>query len=399
MSVVNTSSNMSSIDKIIEGFPYQRLPKIIGEPSYASIAELHQKLNANAASVQSNLGCGTLGHLWLTLKPEIYNTLTATVFDPPRNPGAQPEIPERATAPQIASIRFNFEADQRVFQKFTNVEQALKSQLLAAVDEVFIQSLRNKYVGYANHTTKEILAYLYDSYAKITPTSLEANDKKLREQLDPAQPLEVFFTRIEECQEFASAGNTPYTPAQVLNVAYQVLFASGVYADGCKEWRKKALADKTWANLKTHFSNEYQDLKENQVTTTSAAFQATIDYQKDTVDALANLATATANDREAVSNLTATNKMLTDELATVNAELISALKKISYMEKTMADLRAKSQDKGPTPNPTTGHTHYCWSCGFKSPHPSYKCEVKKDGHQDKATKYNTMNGCRSNYKA
>ena len=58
------------------------------------------------------------------------------------------------------------------------MEQALKSQLLAAVDEVFIQSLRNNYIGYVNHTTKEILAYLYDSYTKITPTSLEANDKK-----------------------------------------------------------------------------------------------------------------------------------------------------------------------------------------------------------------------------
>ena len=121
---------MSSIDKVIEGFPYQTLPKIIGEPSYASIAELHQKLKANAASVQSNLGCSTLGHLWLTLKPEIYNTLSTVRFVPPRNPGAQPEIPESATAPQIASIRFEFEANQRIFLKYINVEQALKPNSL-----------------------------------------------------------------------------------------------------------------------------------------------------------------------------------------------------------------------------------------------------------------------------
>ena len=215
---------MSSIDKIIEGFLYPILPKINGEPSYASIADLHQNLNANAFSVHFNLGCGTLGHLWLTLKPEIYNTLTATPFEPPENPGPQPEIPERATAPQIASIRFHYQADQLLFQKYINVEQALKTQLVASVDEVFIQSLRNKYVGYSNHTTKDILAYLYTSYAKITPSSLQANDKTMRDPLDPAQPLEVFFTRIEECQEFASAGNTPYTPEQVLNMAYQALF-------------------------------------------------------------------------------------------------------------------------------------------------------------------------------
>ena len=71
--------------------------------------------------------------------------------------------------------------------------------MVAAVDEVFIQSLRNKYVGYSNHSTKDILAYLYTSYAKITPSSLEANDRAMREPLDPVQPLEVFLTRIEEC--------------------------------------------------------------------------------------------------------------------------------------------------------------------------------------------------------
>ena len=82
-SVVNKFFNTSSIDKIIERFPYPILPKRNGEPSYASIADLNKKLNANAASVYYNLGCDALGHFWLTLKPEIYNTPTATPFEPP----------------------------------------------------------------------------------------------------------------------------------------------------------------------------------------------------------------------------------------------------------------------------------------------------------------------------
>ena len=388
---------MSTIDKIIDSFPYEKLHKISGEPSYASIAEIHQQLNANAASIQSNLGNGILGHLWLTLKPEIFNTLSAIPFIPPENPGAQPEIPERSTAPQIASIRYNFESDQRVFQKYNNVEQALKVQLIAAVDEVFIQSLRNKYVGYANHTTKAILTYLYDSYAKITPSSLEANDKAMRAPLDPIQPLEVFFTRLEECQEFASAGNSPYTAQQVLNIAYQTLFTSGVYGDGCKDWRRKEAAEKTWANFKAHFANEYLDLKENQPSTTSSAYQATTEYQQDTVAALANLATATASDRDAVNNLTETNRALMAELTKVNAELITALKKINYMGQVISDLKSKSPSSPTAPPSLIGNNHYCWSCGFKSPHPSHKCNNKKEGHQDKATKYNTLDGSKSNF--
>ena len=88
-----------------------------------------------------------------------------------------------------------------------------------------------------------------------------------------------------------------------------------------------------------------------------------------------------------------------DELAKVNAELIIALKKINSMGLIIADLKAKTHSNTSSTTPTMGHTHYCWSCGFKSPHPSYKCDAKKEGRQDKATKYNIMNDCKTNHKA
>ena len=379
---------MTSIKDITELFPFQTLPKIIGEPCYASIAEMHEKLNANAASVHTNLGCGRLGHLWLTLKPEVYATLSATAFNPPPNPGAAPEIPPNSTAAQISSIRYDFDADTKTFNKFNNVEQALKTQLIEAVDEVYIQSLRNKYVGYTNVSTLDLLNHLYDSYANITPSVLLENDRKMREPLDPSQPLDTFFARIEECRELAAAGNTPYTAQQILATAYQALFASGAYADGCKEWRRKEEQDKTWESFKTHFAAEYLDLKENQIHTSGTAYQAA-EYQHDTAEALANLATATANDRQAVANLTATNRRLTEELAKVNAELITALKKITHLTQTVTELQ----------NNLPSYKHYCWSCGTNSPHPSHKCENKKQGHKDKATKHNMMGGTTTTFKA
>ena len=169
---------MASIKEITESFPFQHLPKIIGKPCYASISEMHEKLNANAASIHTNLGSGTLGHLWLTLKPEVYATLSAVPVEPPTNPGAAPEIPPLSTAAQIASIRYDFDTDYKIFTKYNNVEQALKTQVIEAVEEVYIQSLRNKYVGYTNVTTLDLLTHLYNSYANITPSVLLENDKK-----------------------------------------------------------------------------------------------------------------------------------------------------------------------------------------------------------------------------
>ena len=83
----------SLIKKIVDGFPFPRIDPIIGTPDYESIANIHLKLNSNAASVQSNLGFGTLGLLLLTVSPAIYATLSTTTFVPPVNPGPEPSIP------------------------------------------------------------------------------------------------------------------------------------------------------------------------------------------------------------------------------------------------------------------------------------------------------------------
>ena len=77
----------SSIEKIVDGFPFPTIDPIIGTPDYKSIADIHLKLNLNAVSVQSNLGCGTLSLLFLTVLTAVYATLSTTKFVPPVNPG------------------------------------------------------------------------------------------------------------------------------------------------------------------------------------------------------------------------------------------------------------------------------------------------------------------------
>ena len=54
----------SLIEKIVDGFPFPTINPIVGTPDYKSIADIHLKLNSNAASVKSNIGCGTLGILF-----------------------------------------------------------------------------------------------------------------------------------------------------------------------------------------------------------------------------------------------------------------------------------------------------------------------------------------------
>ena len=72
-------------DKFIAHFPYQTVTPIIGTPTYIVISALDLQLNANATSVQSNLGDGLNGFLELTTTTAVYDAISATPFVIPIN--------------------------------------------------------------------------------------------------------------------------------------------------------------------------------------------------------------------------------------------------------------------------------------------------------------------------
>ena len=107
-----------------------------------------------------------------------------------------------------------------------------------------------------------------------------------------------------------------------------------------------------WLQFKIDFTISHQKYRESQATTPAAAgFNASPPNNPyahlETIDAIANLATATAADRTAVANLTTTNAALTAELVTVNSKLVKALEKI-------VALNLRSESGGGSAAPRTG---------------------------------------------
>jgi len=98
----------AGIGSIVDNFPHVSIDPIIGQPNYESLAEVHLKLNTNAALVHSHLGDGRLGLLYLTVTPVVYNTQSNIPFVPPTNPGPIPMIPNNATAHQINEVNRQF---------------------------------------------------------------------------------------------------------------------------------------------------------------------------------------------------------------------------------------------------------------------------------------------------
>ena len=264
----------TAIDKIVDGFPFPTIPPIFGTPIYNTTAEVNLKLNSNAASVQSNLGCGTLGLLQLTVSHAVYNTFSPVVFIVPVNPGSEPIIPANSTVPQITKLRYAFDTSSTLFNEYDCTDKSLRKILLSTVDKIFIRSLQHKYVGYGLTTARAILDHLYATYANISSADLQENDDIFCTPYDINQPIESLFDRVENCGDYAAAGNTPYSLEQVIGIAFYLLYQTGLFVNDFKSWKSLTTQQKTWTGFKTFFATVHNEWRDYQITIAGAEFHS-----------------------------------------------------------------------------------------------------------------------------
>lgn len=382
------ATSVPSIEDFIASFPTP-LPKIDGPPTYESLKQTRDILKINAASVPSNRGGGQNGYLGLVVSAGIYATITNIPFTLPANPGPQPIIPVPApTAAVVGAIIRAHTEDFREWREYNNVQAALKKQLINSIDPIYLRAKKDRHVGFNNISLRELLSFLFTTYGALQPQDLLNNQKEINTPWDPNTPFETLIDQIEECAEFAEAGNQPYTAPQILNTAYTLVYNTGMFFEDCKLWNRKPDADKTWVNFKTHFLEAQRELRLQQQTTKQAGYQANLSYQqenveqqhRDTAEALANLATATSTDRQAFAALAVTNENLSQQLKEAMQEI--------------KDLKALVAKGKRTPTMYRKNNNYCWTHGYRvtENHTSATCNKPAEGHKKEATRANTMGG-------
>jgi hypothetical protein len=166
----------TSVEKLVESFPHPDIPAIEGPPNYKTITDITRLLNANAASIHSELGGGNYGHLALTISAASYTTLSPVAFVPPANPGTTPVIPPLATAVIIGQTVCEHDESLQLWRQYNNVNAALKQQLISSISNIYIQTLQDRHTGFANVFTRELIEHLLRAYGNITPTDLAENN-------------------------------------------------------------------------------------------------------------------------------------------------------------------------------------------------------------------------------
>jgi hypothetical protein len=177
----------------------------------------------------------------------------------------------------------------------------------------------NHRVFEANISARDILDLLFSTYGNITAVDLELNFEHMRRSWDPQQPVESFFMHIQDCADYSEAGGVLIGHPQQIKVGYANIFATGNFISACRRWNEKPLAEKTWAQFKSHFAAAHRQHKQMQGESAAtsgyhsdnAAVRQTEDQMDEyTIESLANPSTATAADRGVVATLTEANASL-----------------------------------------------------------------------------------------
>ena len=150
-------------------FEHKALTRIIGEPTFSTIHLMLLQLKANASSVPSTLGGGQRSYIGVIFSPVTYATLAPMQpFKPLFHPGIfQVDLP--ATQFEISLAKTLHNENVRPFQSCLLIQHALVQQVLEAINEKYLSSLRNQITGQVPSDIRDLILHHFCVYGKITP--------------------------------------------------------------------------------------------------------------------------------------------------------------------------------------------------------------------------------------
>ena len=167
---------MTDSESVKQNFPFSIIPRESGLPNFQQINGVHGKGKANMVSVSSKLGGGAHGLLGLGLLPPTYLQITGAHFHRPANPGLLPQNVV-GTAAQMAEIVRRHKEELRMYRIVNATDEACKTQLLDAFEEIYFRGLRNRHTGFTGITYMQMITHLYTNYGIITAVDITENEK------------------------------------------------------------------------------------------------------------------------------------------------------------------------------------------------------------------------------
>jgi len=416
-------------------FEYKVLDKIHGQPTVDTLLTLFRQLKRNAQCVTCALGGGQLGYLGLILPSAAYDQIpNANPFVRPTNPGpfrlvvdsTNPAPAKRTraqtvdtasetedpavtfTAADIAQQKATHDEALRLFLECQAVEQALRVQIIEAVDAIYLDALRNSDTDMIHEPLPSIMDHLMSNYGQVTLEDMHDKEQDVISMTyDPNTPVDTVFSAVDRFRDLCILTQQPKSDSQLTNIAYIIFNKPRFFMDSLKAWNKQT-TNKTYADFKTHLRKEYNELRQvGALTIQDSKLQPQVNIAATQQNLSDQISSTVANDlrntiMDAIMALNNTDTApLEPSAPQVNAaaqhtdQVDQLTKLVSELQRDIRQLKPRSTPSSSSTefNPKTGkpwrrycHTHGCCN------HWGRNCKNKASGHKDDATFRNRMGG-------
>jgi hypothetical protein len=380
--------------------PHQTIPSIgsaSARPTWQEIDTCINMCSANAASIPSDGGDVTLGHIFIVVGPVRYRELSLNNIDyvVPLPPGPVPIYPAGATMYQKDEIKRDHIKRDVMHYTYQTVGKLASQMALDAIHVNYKSAFFTKELGYRGNFA-DIVATLLGSYGNKTSQELKANTLTMAKPWDPITPIQSLFVRIDEGHRF----DPTILAAPLVRQVVDIICVNPGFETAYKEWNGKHDADKTMTNLKIHFGAADDTLRQLKLLHTPQA--------PATYPGSAHSATITPPVTAASNLETKLDKLLTLMAAPGGAtNTIAAAARSGRRQDASAGTESAGTRTPLITNPSGGRAptaeeadimSYCWSHGYctkqagKPDHTGDTCKRHRAGHQSTATAANKMGG-------
>ena len=367
-------------------FEYTDLTIINSEPTYETLKNLVNQLKANARAVRTTLGGGQHGYLGLILSPQQYNILApGTPFIRPPHPG--PLVIPPYQLPHVTQQAQAQHAEQlRLYNECYNVEQALRKQVVSSIQDSYLAALKNRQTNTITVPLDQIIEYLFRNYGRVTPAQLVHEEQNVTNYTyDPTLPIVVVFNKIDDLMDLANAAGSPYSAQQVIKFGYIILNNTGKFSQGIREWNRLLPNQKTWDAFQTHFTTEYQALRDSGELTSQDSTFNTANIIQEVVDGVQQALNPTPDDISEASEIIQQANAATSQVSQQTELLQKMMEMMQMMQCQLAnDTNASANQSLQRKRIRRNTSRYCWTHGACA-HTGFECTNKKPGHIDDAT--------------
>lgn len=196
------------------------------------------------------------------------------------------------------------------------------------------------------------------------------NASRMMAAWQPPTPIDSLFQQLEDGIYFAAAANEPLVDTTVARMGYNIMVATGLFTEACREWCLMEPEAQTFAAFQAHFRKMDNYRRVTSMTSTTAGFQSG--------HPVANFSSA--------PSITTTTSSLSTDPTVLAAEIISLRAQLALAVVSPAQSNGRQQ--------TPATRGYCWTHGSSGnvAHTSASCSNPAEGHQSAATNRNRMGG-------